>query len=251
MQQYLIQQNWSSYTDKEHEVWRTLYKRQTDILPGKVVPCFLEGLELLQLDPEKIPDFALMNQRLQALTGWQVLAVPELVPDAVFFEMLSKRIFPSSAFIRNPDQLDYLQEPDIFHDVFGHVPLLSQPIFATYMQAYGEAGLKALGSNNLHHLARLYWYTVEFGLINTAAGLRIYGSGIVSSYAETSYAVESPKPSRLVFDLRRVMRTPYRIDDLQETYFVINSFEALFAETSQDLSPIYEAIQDLEDYKAF
>ena len=174
--------------------------------------------------------------------------MPGLVPDDVFFRHLSERRFPSTSFIRTREQLDYLQEPDVFHDIYGHVPLLMNPVFADYMQAYGQAGLRADARHCLHNLARLYWYTVEFGLIATDDGLRIYGSGIASSKGESIYALEDRRPNRLGFDLRRVMRTRYRIDDFQETYFVIRSFEELFEETAQDFQPIYDEMASAGDY---
>ena len=158
-------------------------------------------------------------------TGWRVVAVPGLVPDDVFFEHLAHRRFVAGRFIRKPEQLDYLQEPDVFHDLFGHVPLLSDPVFADYMQAYGLGGLKALRLNALEKLARLYWYTVEFGLIAEPGGLRLYGAGILSSFGESQFALDDPSPHRIKFDLMRVMRTRYRIDDYQQNYFVIDNFE--------------------------
>ena len=188
-----------------------------------------------------IPDFAALNEKLLGLTGWTVVAVPGLVPDEVFFEHLANRRFPAANFIRRADELDYLEEPDVFHDVFGHVPMLTDPVFADYMQAYGKGGLRALSLGHLAHLARLYWYTVEFGLLQTPQGLRIYGAGIVSSRTESIFALESDSPHRLGFDLERVMRTPYRIDDFQQVYFVIPSLRYLLdATTSTDFAPIYD-----------
>ncbi|RME67381.1 MAG: phenylalanine 4-monooxygenase [Alphaproteobacteria bacterium] len=236
---YTIAQDWESYTDDEHAVWRTLYARQAKLLPGRACDAFLQGLDILHLNADGIPDFARLNRRLHALTGWTVVAVPDLVPDAVFFEHLANRRFPAGRFIRTFEQLDYLQEPDIFHDVFGHVPMLANPVFADYMQLYGRNGLRAVPYHALHFLARLYWYTVEFGLIQTPGGLRIYGSGIVSSFGESTYCLESPSPNRIGFDLQRVMSTAYRIDNYQQTYFVIDSFEQLFAATNVDLVPVY------------
>jgi len=173
--------------------------------------------------------------------------VPGLVPDGIFFEHLANRRFPSTCFIRTPEQMDYLQEPDIFHDVFGHVPLLVNPVFADYMEAYGKGGLKALGQDALHYLARLYWYTVEFGLIRTDEGMRIYGAGIVSSKGESLFCLDAPDPNRVGFDLMRVMRTNYRIDDYQETYFVIDSFQQLFDATAPDFTPYYAQLRALGD----
>ncbi|CAN7185674.1 phenylalanine 4-monooxygenase [Phenylobacterium sp. LjRoot225] len=244
---WTIDQDWAGYTASEHEVWLTLYQRQIELLPGRACEPFLRGLETLDLHRAGIPDFARINEELRRLTGWSVVAVPGLVPDEVFFEHLANRRFPAGRFIRKPEQLDYLQEPDVFHDVFGHVPMLTDPVFADYMQAYGQGGRRAQGLGRLTNLARLYWYTVEFGLLQTPAGLRIYGAGIVSSRAESLFAVEDPSPNRIAFDLERVMRTPYRIDDFQQVYFVIPSLEALLDASQQDFAPIYARLQDLPD----
>ncbi|MGF1454488.1 MAG: phenylalanine 4-monooxygenase [Alphaproteobacteria bacterium] len=245
---FTIDQGWDHYTPEEHDVWRTLYRRQADVLPGRAAPEFLEGLTRLDLGEDRIPDFRRLNDELFKLTGWTVVAVPGLVPDDVFFEHLANRRFVAGQFIRKPEQLDYLQEPDIFHDVFGHVPLLANPVFADYMEAYGKGGLRALGFHTLHNLARLYWYTVEFGLIETSDGLRIYGAGIVSSKGESIFSLEDPSPNRVHFDLIRLMRTKYRIDDYQQTYFVISDFKELFdATVHKDFAPIYEAMGTYED----
>jgi len=216
------------------------------ILPGRACDAFLNGLKALDLNAGGIPDFDIINPKLQALTGWTVVCVPGLVPDEVFFDHLANRRFVSGQFIRKPDQLDYLQEPDIFHDVFGHVPMLTDPDFAAYMEAYGKGGQRAAGLGMLPNLARLYWYTVEFGLMREADGLRIYGAGIVSSATESVFALEDPSPNRLGFDLERVMRTLYRIDDFQQVYFVIDSLEALKDETLKDFGPVYEALKGSE-----
>jgi phenylalanine-4-hydroxylase len=244
---WTIDQDWTAYTASEHEVWRTLYRRQAELLPGRACQPFLDGLEALDLNHGGVPDFARINAELGRLTGWSVVAVPGLVPDEVFFEHLANRRFPAGRFIRRPEQLDYLQEPDIFHDVFGHVPMLTDPVFADYMQAYGRGGLRAHGLGRLTNLARLYWYTVEFGLLQAPEGLRIYGAGIVSSRAESVFALSDPSPNRLAFDLERVMRTPYRIDDFQQVYFVIPSLEALLEASLQDFAPIYARLDGAED----
>lgn len=244
---WTIDQDWPAYTPAEHAVWDTLYARQSAGLAGRACDAFLAGLEALDLGRGGIPDFARINEELQRLTGWRVVAVPGLVPDAVFFDHLAHRRFPAGRFIRAEGQLDYLEEPDVFHDVFGHVPMLTAPVFADYMQAYGEGGLRALGLGRLHNLARLYWYTVEFGLMATPAGLRIYGAGIVSSRAESAFALEDPSPNRLGFDLERIMRTPYRIDDFQQTYFVIASLDELLAATLRDFGPIYARLDGADD----
>jgi phenylalanine-4-hydroxylase len=193
--------------------------------------------------PDQIPDLERLSDRLEKLTGWRVVAVPSLVPDDMFFDHLANRRFPAGQFIRKPEELDYLEEPDVFHDVFGHVPMLAHPVFADYLEAYGKGGQRAMTEfHALKNLARLYWYTVEFGLIAKPEGLRIYGSGIVSSRAESIYAVENPSPNRIGFDLERVMRTEYRIDDFQETYFVIGSFDELFQETYKDFAALYRRL---------
>ena len=244
---WTVPQAWADYTAAEHALWDQLFARQTAILGDRAAPALLHGLDVLKLSNGGIPDFAELSERLNALTGWTVAAVPGLVPDEVFFRHLANRTFVAGRFIRTPDQIDYLPEPDIFHDVFGHVPMLAHPVFADYMQAYGKGGLKALGLGSLHHLARLYWYTVEFGLIATSDGIRIYGSGIVSSKGESIYCLDDAKPNRIAFDLLRVMRTRYCIDDYQETYFVIDSFEQLFAATQPDFTPYYAALEGVAD----
>ena len=244
---WTIDQGFELYAPEEHQVWVTLYERQAALLPGRACDEFLNGLKALDLHGEGIPDFREMNRKLNALTGWTVVAVPGLVPDEVFFDHLANRRFPAGRFIRRPDQLDYLEEPDVFHDVFGHVPMLTDPTFADYMKAYGEGGLRAMKLGRLHNLARLYWYTVEFGLMHTPAGLRIYGAGIVSSHGESEFSLEDPSPNRLGFDLVRVMRTPYRIDDYQQVYFVLPSLQRLLDDTLQDFAPIYGELARLPD----
>jgi phenylalanine-4-hydroxylase len=245
---WTIPQNWAAFTPAQHAVWDTLFARQSALLPGRAAQQFLDGLDVLRLSKPGIPDFAELSERLTALTGWSVVAVPGLVPEDVFFRHLSERRFVAGNFIRPADQLDYLQEPDVFHDVFGHVPLLADPVFADYMQAYGEGGLRSLKFGAIHKLARLYWYTVEFGLIREADGLKIYGAGIVSSAGESRFALDSDSPNRLGFDLKRVMRTRYRIDDYQQNYFVIDSFDDLLRQTrDSDFAPLYAELETLED----
>ena len=237
---FIIEQRWSKYTKDEHDIWNTLYAQQIDLLRGRAVTEFYDGLAALDLNQGGIPDLTKLNPKLKALTGWEVIMVPHLVPDDVFFTHLANKRFPAGRFIRGRDQMDYLQEPDVFHDIFGHVPLLAQPVFADYMQAYGQGGLRALEYDCLKNLARLYWYTVEFGLMKTDDGMRIYGAGIVSSRTESVFAVDDPSPNRLHFDLQRVMHTDYRIDDFQQIYFAIESFEQLLNVTYQDFGPLYE-----------
>ena len=247
---FTIGQDWERYGPAQHGVWKTLFEHQAQVLPGRASSEFLDGLTKLKLVPDQIPHLERLSDELEKLTGWRVVSVPSLVPDEIFFDHLANRRFPAGQFIRAASQLDYIEEPDIFHDVFGHVPMLAHPVFADYMQAYGKGGVRALTQfHALKNLARLYWYTVEFGLIASPDGLRIYGSGIVSSRAESIYAVESPSPNRIGFDLERVMRTDYRIDDFQESYFVINSFDELFAETYKDFATIYARLQSGPTYK--
>jgi len=246
----MIEQNWSDYSADEHAIWRLLFERQQRLLAGRACRDYLDGLHGLEVAAGGIPDFRRLSEMLERATGWRIAAVPGIVPDDVFFALLARRRFPSTCFIRRPDQLDYLEEPDVFHDICGHVPMLMNPVFADYMQAYGEGGLKALRLGHLEELARLYWYTVEFGLIRAPEGLRIYGSGILSSAGESVWCLDDSHPHRLRFDLRRVMRTRYHIDRYQETYFVINDFAELFAATRPDFAPIYREIAVLPEIAA-
>ncbi|EYC52446.1 phenylalanine-4-hydroxylase [Hylemonella gracilis str. Niagara R] len=236
---WTIDQGWAGYTAQEHAVWRTLFERQSRLLPGRACDEFIEGMRKLPIGAEQIPDFEQMSKVLRRQTGWEVVAVPGLVPDEVFFEHLAHRRFPAGQFIRQAHELDYLEEPDVFHDVFGHVPMLMNPVIADYIQAYGEGGLRAQRLGVLDKLARVYWYTVEFGLVLQPDGLRIYGAGIVSSFTETCFSVEDASPNRLRFDLARVMRTRYRIDDFQETYFVIQHLDELLGLANIDFAPLY------------
>ncbi|WP_097093200.1 phenylalanine 4-monooxygenase [Novosphingobium sp. Chol11] len=241
---WTIPQDWDSYSPQDHAVWDALFARQAALLPGRAVKEFIDGLDILRIAKPGIPNLEDLSERLMKRTGWQVVAVPGLVPDDVFFEHLANRRFVAGRFIRRPDQLDYLQEPDVFHDVFGHVPLLAHPVFADYMQAYGEGGLRADGLGAIEKLARLYWYTVEFGLIRQDAELKIYGAGIVSSYGESLFALDDPSPNRIGFGLKRLMRTKYRIDDYQQSYFVIDSFDDLLRQTVEmDFAPLYEELK--------
>ncbi len=244
---WTVSQDWGRYTPEEHATWVALYERQMGVLKGRACDEVFAGLDALDLQGGGIPDFERLNPRLHALTGWTVVAVPGLVPDEVFFDHLANRRFCAGRFIRKPHQLDYLQEPDIFHDVFGHVPMLCDPVFADYMVEYGRGGLRAAGLGQLAHLARLYWYTVEFGLMQTAKGLRIYGAGIVSSASESAFCLESPSPNRIGFDLTRVMRTLYRIDDFQQVYFVIPSLEELRRATLADFTALYHQLEGCAD----
>jgi phenylalanine-4-hydroxylase len=244
---FTIDQDWTSYSAAEHDRWDRLYSRACTVLRERACDEFLTMLDRLKLSDAGIPDMQKLSDRLERITGWRVVAVAELVPDAVFFDHLANRRFPAGAFIRPEAQLDYLEEPDIFHDVFGHVPLLANPAYADFMQAYGQGGQRALRLGRLANLARLYWYTVEFGLVRSEAGLRLFGAGIMSSAAESVFALESDSPHRIGFDLERVMRTRYVIDDFQKTYFVIDSFEALLAACAQDFGPLYARLADATD----
>lgn len=237
---WTIDQGWGNYSAAEHAVWKTLYQRQTRLLPGRACDAFLQGMRALPLDADQIPDFRHLSEVLKKKTGWQVVAVPGLVPDEVFFEHLAHRRFPAGQFIRRADQLDYVEEPDVFHDVFGHVPMLMNPVMADFIQAYGQGGLRAQKLGVLPQLARVYWYTVEFGLVQQPEGLRIYGSGIASSHAESIFALEDPSPNRIRLDLARVMRSHYRIDDFQEVYFVLDSLDQLLEFAKTDFEPLYQ-----------
>jgi len=246
---YTCPQNWASYTAADHDTYRRLYERQTALLPGLACDAFIEALPSLGAQ-DHIPRFEDINKRLKPATGWELVAVPGLIPERPFFELLANRRFPVTDWIRTPDEFDYVVEPDVFHDLFGHVPLLFNPVFADYVQRYGAGGLKAhdLGAGEL--LSRLYWYTIEFGLIQQADGLRAYGAGILSSSGELRHSVTSPQPQRIALDLLRCMRTRYKIDDYQATYFVIDSFDQLFDMTAPDFAPLYDAVRALGDLSA-
>ena len=237
----VVEQPWDGYTDIDHQVWQQLFLRQRELLAGRACDEFLGAQETLRMSAQAIPKFSDINRILGETTGWTLVGVEGLLPEQVFFDHLAHRRFPVTWWIRRPDQIDYISEPDLFHDLFGHVPLLMIPEFADYMQAYGRGGMKAhaLGAEALMALTRLYWYTVEFGLIDTAAGRRIYGAGILSSKGESIYSLESTAPNRIGFDIERIMRTRYRIDTYQQTYFVIDSFEQLMQATRPDFTPIY------------
>lgn len=247
---WTIDQGWAQYTPEEHGVWRTLFERQSKLLPGRACDEFIRGMQDLPIGPEQIPDFEQMSKVLKKRTGWEVVAVPGLVPDDVFFGHLANRRFPAGQFIRKPHELDYLEEPDVFHDVFGHVPMLMNPVIADYIQAYGEGGLRASRLGVLEKLARVYWYTVEFGLVQQSDGLRIYGAGIASSASETRFSVESDSPNRVRFELERVMQTNYRIDDFQETYFVLGHLDELLELAKIDFAPIYDRLKGAPEHEA-
>jgi phenylalanine-4-hydroxylase len=244
-----VEQDHAAYTDAEHDRWRRLYRRQIGLVPGRACGEYERALASLDY-AAGIPRFEDVNGPLGKATGWRLVAVPGLVPDLVFFEHLASRRFPVTRWIREEHELDYIVEPDVFHDFFGHVPMLFDPVFADYMEAYGRGGLKAEGLGSLRWLARLYWYTVEFGLVRSPDGLRVYGAGILSSPGEIEHSLRSPAPRRVAFDLVRVMRSLYRIDAFQETYFVIESFDQLFEATRPDFAPLYRELASLPELPA-
>ena len=244
---WTIDQDWQSYTREEHDRWDRLFRRQADVLPGRACKAFLKARDRLELSPSGIPDMEKLSDRLEKITGWRVVPVSDLVPDEIFFDHLANKRFPAGAFIRPESEFDYLQEPDVFHDVFGHVPLLADPVFSDFMQAYGQGGQRALDRGQLTNLARLYWYTVEFGLVREAGKLRLFGAGIMSSPHESVFALESASPHRVGFDLVRAMRTNYIIDDFQQTYFVIDSFESLLETCYRDFEGVYDRLLDARD----
>lgn len=246
---YTCAQNYAAYTETDHDTYRRLCARQSALLPGRACTAFIAALPALG-PHERIPRFEDINARLMPATGWQIVGVPGLIPELDFFRLLAARKFPVTDWIRTPAEFDYIVEPDIFHDLFGHVPLLFNPVLADYVQRYGQGGLKAdsLGAGEM--LARLYWYTIEFGLIREPDGVRAYGAGILSSSGELAYAVESPTPQRLPLTVERAMRTRYKIDTYQPTYFVIDSLQQLFDLTEADFAPLYARLRDLPEYAA-
>jgi phenylalanine-4-hydroxylase len=246
---YTVDQDWDAYGPHDHALWRRLYDRQAALVPGYACDEYRAALAHLDLGAG-IPRFDAINRKLGSATRWELVAVPGLVPDLVFFEHLANRRFPVTVWLREPHEFDYIVEPDVFHDFFGHVPMLFDPVFADYMQAYGKGGLKAHALGAIEMLARLYWYTVEFGLLETPAGLRTYGAGIVSSGGEIRHSIESPEPNRIGFDLLRVMRTRYKIDTYQETYFVVRGFDELFDATEPDFAPYYRTLRAQEPLAA-
>jgi len=246
---YTCEQNLRSYTDADHDTYRRLFERQSALLPGLAAQAFIDALPSLGVR-DRIPRFDEINERLKPATGWEIVAVPGLIPERPFFDLLANRRFPVTDWIRTPEEFDYIVEPDVFHDLFGHVPLLFNPVFADYVQRYGAGGLKAHDLNAGELLSRLYWYTIEFGLIRQPDGLRAYGAGILSSSGELRHAVRSAQARRIALDLLRCMRTRYKIDDYQATYFVIDSFEQLFEMTAPDFTPLYETVRTLGELDA-
>lgn len=246
---YTCPQDYAQYTEADHNTYRRLYERQVALLPGLACDEFIAALPNLGAK-DRLPRFEAINDKLFAATGWQVVAVPGLIPEVPFFKLLSERKFPVTDWLRKPEEFDYVVEPDVFHDLFGHVPLLFNPAYADYIQAYGEGGLKAARLGACEHLSRLYWYTVEFGLIRQRDGLRAYGAGILSSSGELQYSVKSAEPKRVAFDLMRLMRTRYKIDTFQQTYFVIDSLAQLMRDTAPDFTPLYEEVVALPEIAA-
>ena len=246
---YTVLQDYSRYTAAEQDLWKRLYARQSALVPQFACEEFIDILAMLNFSAG-IPHFDEINAGLFRATRWTLVAVPGLIPDEVFFTHLANRRFPVSVWLRTPEEFDYIVEPDIFHDFFGHVPLLFNKFFADYLEAYGKGGVKAKGLDALDYLARLYWYTVEFGLIRTPQGLRTYGAGTLSSAGELPYCVESDKPNRIKFELLRVMQSRYKIDTFQETYFVIDSFQELFDATAPDFTPHYVQLKQRQDIAA-
>ena len=246
---YTCPQNHDGYTPADHDTYRRLYERQAALVPGRACDEFIAALPLLGAR-DRIPHFEEINEQLQRATHWEIVAVPGLIPEVPFFSLLADRKFPVTDWIRSPQEFDYIVEPDVFHDLFGHVPLLFNPIFSDHMQEYGKGGLKAHRLGACELLSRLYWYTIEFGLIRQKDGLRAYGAGILSSPGELQYAVSSDHPQRLALDIERVMRTRYKIDSYQQTYFFIDSFQELFDKTAPDFTPVYEKVKSLPEFAA-
>jgi phenylalanine-4-hydroxylase len=239
---FSVAQDWSGYTAEEHALYRRLFDRQSRLVPRYACPEWIEAIARLDAARE-IPRFDQISKKLRAATGWEIVAVPGLIPDDAFFTHLANRRFPVTVWLRRPDEFDYIVEPDVFHDFFGHVPLLFEGVYADHLHEYGKGGLKAMRLDAVKVLARLYWYTIEFGLMSTPQGVRAYGAGLLSSGGELAYCVDDPRPRRLAFDLERLMRTEYIIDRYQDTYFVIDSFDQLMRETAPDFTPIYSRIR--------
>jgi phenylalanine-4-hydroxylase len=235
---YAVEQRWAGYTPEEHELYRRLFERQAKLVPRYACPEWIEAIAGLDASRE-IPKFDDVSKKLAGKTGWRIVPVPGLIPDDAFFTHLANRRFPVTVWLRKPEEFDYIVEPDVFHDFFGHVPLLFDPTYADHLHEYGKGGLKAMRLGSVKFLARLYWYTIEFGLIRVGKTVRAYGAGLLSSGGELAYCVDDPAPRRLPFELERIMRTEYLIDRYQETYFVIDSFAQLMRETAPDFTPIY------------
>jgi len=241
---FVVEQDWAGYSPEEHALYRKLFERQSKLVPRYACPEWIEAIAGLESAAREIPRFDQVSRKLKAATGWQIVAVPGLIPDDAFFTHLANRRFPVTVWLRRPEEFDYIVEPDVFHDFFGHVPLLFDRVYADHLYEYGKGGLKAMRLDAVKMLARLYWFTIEFGLTKTPAGVRAYGAGRLSSGGELAYSVDDPKPHRLPFDLERIMRTEYQIDRYQERYFVIDSFDQLMRETAPDFTPIYARLRN-------
>jgi phenylalanine-4-hydroxylase len=235
---FAVCQDWDAYTPADHELYRRLYSRQSQLVPRYACPEYNRALASLNA-ADRIPRFDAVSENLRAATGWEIVAVPGLIPDEAFFTHLANRRFPVTVWLRKPEEFDYIVEPDVFHDFFGHVPLLFDQQYADHLREYGKGGLKAMRLNGLTYLARLYWHTIEFGLMRTSQGIRAYGAGLLSSGGELAYAIDSTEPERVPFDVMTAMRTPYKIDSFQKTYFVIESFAKLLEDTAPDFAPLY------------
>lgn len=234
------------FTAEENETWKILYERQIKTVQQRACDEFIEGLEKLNMPIHKIPQCDDISNVLQPATGWSVVPVDTLIPLEKFFSLLANRQFPAASFIRLREELDYLQEPDIFHEIFGHCPLLTNMAYADFIQWYGETALR-LDHKTQSLLGRLFWFTIEFGLIQTAKGLRIYGGGILSSYQETVFALESDIPQRFPFDLQHILDTAYRYDQIQKCYFIINDLNDLFHLKTQIIEAISRMGGDGQD----
>ena len=222
---YVVPQCWESFSVEDHAVWDLLFARQVELLGTRVVTPFLHGIDLLRLSHPGVPDVEGLNAILTPRTGWRTVAVPGLVPDDIFFAMLSERVFPVGNFIRTREQLDYLEAPDCFHDMFGHIPMLAHHDYAEMTRHVGELGLAAIAGDQGHKAARLYWHSVEFGLANEAGELKILGAGLASSFGEAHFSLESDRVERLPFSVERAVHTPYKHDAFQPRYLVSESLE--------------------------
>ena len=241
---FSVAQDWGAYANEEHALFRRLFERQAKLVPRYACPEWIGAVARLDAG-SGIPKFDQVSSQLRAATGWDIVAVPGLIPDEAFFTHLANRRFPVTVWLRKPEEFDYIVEPDVFHDFFGHVPLLFDPVYADHLHEYGKGGLKAMRLEAVKMLARLYWYTIEFGLMKTPDGFRAYGAGLISSGGELAYCVMDPAPKRLDFNLEKALRTDYQIDRYQTTYFVIDSFAQLMRDTAPDFTPIYDRLRSL------
>ena len=241
---YSVEQDWSAYSAQEHALYRRLFERQAKLVPRYACREWIQAIAGLDA-AGGIPDFKKISVKLEKATGWEIVPVPGLIPDEAFFTHLANRRFPVTVWLRKPEEFDYIVEPDVFHDFFGHVPLLFDRVYADHLHEYGKGGLKAMRLDAVKWLARLYWYTIEFGLMKVNDEIKAYGAGLLSSGGELAFSVEDPRPRRRPFELERIMRTEYRIDRYQDTYFVLDSFEQLMRETAPDFTPIYARVRGL------